>query len=58
MQHRLKLQASSVGFETSTADFSGTGSVNFTLKEGSVLDEIVVSASRTPERLFRISSHY
>lgn len=48
----FKLQASSVGFETSTADFSGSGSVNFTLKEGSVLDEIVVSASRTPERLF------
>ena len=48
----FKLQASSVGFETSTADFSGTGSVSFTLKEGSVLDEIVVSASRTPERLF------
>ena len=32
---------------------SGSGSVNFLLfKEGSVLDEIVVSASRTPERLF------
>ncbi len=47
----FKLQASSVGFETSVVDATGAQTISFTLKEGNVLDEIVVSASRTPERV-------
>ena len=47
----FKLQASSVGFETSTIEYDGSQKVTFTLTEGSVLDEIVASASRTPERV-------
>lgn len=47
------LQVSSVGFETQTKEVtSNNQTVNFTLKEGSELDAIIVSASRTPERIF------
>ncbi|SFC93786.1 TonB-dependent receptor [Algibacter pectinivorans] len=47
------LQASSVGFETATEDItSNNQKVNFILKEGNALDEVVISASRTPERIF------
>ena len=52
-QPPFDLQVSSVGFETQTvtvADLSLSVSVN--MKEGNSLDEVIVSASRTPERIF------
>ena len=49
----FELQASSVGFETVIeAITSKNQKINFTLKEGTSLDEVVISASRTPERIF------
>jgi len=49
----FSLQASSVGFETVTeAITSNNQKINFILKEGNALDEVVISASRTPERIF------
>ncbi|WP_298238733.1 TonB-dependent receptor [uncultured Algibacter sp.] len=46
----FSLQASSVGFETTTSEITtNPQAVNFVLKEGNKLDEIVISASRTPE---------
>ncbi|WP_347923543.1 TonB-dependent receptor [Pontimicrobium sp. SW4] len=47
------IQVSSVGFETLTKEATTNNQViDFALKEGSELDEIVISASRTPERIF------
>ncbi len=47
------LQASSVGFETVTEDITSKNQkINFILNEGTSLDEVVISASRTPERIF------
>ena len=48
------LQASSVGFETvkQQVTTSNSQTFNFILKEGTSLDEVVISASRTPERVF------
>ncbi len=47
------IQVSSVGFETQTKEATSNNQViDFALKEGSELDEIVISASRTPERIF------
>jgi iron complex outermembrane recepter protein len=47
------LQASNVGFETVVMRVtSNNQTVNFILKEGTLLDEVVISASRTPERVF------
>lgn len=49
----FRLQASSVGFETVIIDVtSANQNLNFVLKEGTALDEVVISASRTPERIF------
>lgn len=49
----FSLQASSVGFETVTQQITTNNqTVNFILKEGTSLDEVVISASRTPERIF------
>jgi outer membrane receptor protein involved in Fe transport len=49
----FSVQASSVGFETITEDVtSNNQKINFVLKEGTALDEVVISASRTPERIF------
>jgi len=46
-------QASSVGFESMTIQVTRNNQVlNFILKEGTSLDEVVISASRTPERVF------
>lgn len=45
--------ASSVGFESSSIDISSqTTDLTIILKEGTELDEVVISASRTPERIF------
>ena len=47
------LQASSVGFTTMTIEVTQNNQVvKFVLTEGTQLDEIVISASRTPERIF------
>ncbi|MDG1778077.1 MAG: TonB-dependent receptor [Flavobacteriaceae bacterium] len=47
------VQLSSVGFETSTQEItSNNQDITVALNEGSVLDEVVISASRTPERIF------
>ncbi|MCX7546427.1 TonB-dependent receptor [Xanthomarina sp. F1114] len=47
------LQASSVGFSTVNQEVTANNqTLNFILKEGTSLDEVVISASRTPERIF------
>ena len=47
------IQVSSVGFETLTQEItSNNQDITVALKEDSVLDEVVISASRTPERIF------
>lgn len=44
---------SSIGFESANVDItSSTSDITVTLKEGTELDEVVISASRTPERVF------
>ncbi|KAB1069797.1 TonB-dependent receptor [Tamlana haliotis] len=49
----FSLQASSVGFETAVKDITSANEViHFILIEGTALDEVVISASRTPERIF------
>jgi hypothetical protein len=46
------IQISSIGFESSDQDVTANSQkFNVTLKEGSELDEVVISASRTPERI-------
>ncbi|MBT8253962.1 MAG: TonB-dependent receptor, partial [Bacteroidia bacterium] len=47
------LQASSIGFETLTKEVTTSPqTIDFILNEGTQLDEVVISASRTPERIF------
>jgi len=47
------IQVSSIGFETLDQDITQNNeTVAIVLNEGSFLDEVVVSASRTPERIF------
>jgi len=49
----FNVQASSVGFESVIIEVTENNQVlNFVLKEGNILDEVVISASRTPERIF------
>ncbi|WP_142784334.1 TonB-dependent receptor [Changchengzhania lutea] len=49
----FSVQASSVGFETVTVEVtSNNQKIDFILNEGTSLDEVVISASRTPERIF------
>ncbi|WP_034060612.1 TonB-dependent receptor [Lacinutrix jangbogonensis] len=49
----FSVQASSVGFATETMDVTSENqTIEFVLAEGSILDEVVISASRTPERIF------
>ena len=49
----FSLQASSIGFETVVKEVtSNNQTIDFVLKEGTELDEVVISASRTPERIF------
>lgn len=49
----FSVQASSVGFESITQEVTSNNQVlNFVLNEGNILDEVVISASRTPERIF------
>ncbi|WP_339611235.1 TonB-dependent receptor, partial [uncultured Planktosalinus sp.] len=52
-QPPFTLEISSVGFESKSFDVTANNQVvNAVLVEGTSLDEIVVSASRTPERIF------
>ncbi|WP_460220611.1 TonB-dependent receptor [Psychroserpens sp. MEBiC05023] len=47
------IQVSSVGFETVNADVTtNPQTIDITMIEGTSLDEVVISASRTPERIF------
>ena len=47
------IQISSVGFETITKEVTtNPQTIDATLTEGTELDEIIISASRTPERIF------
>lgn len=49
----LTIKVSSIGFESNTFLVTNTSQkINIVLEEGSTLDEIVISASRTPERIF------
>ncbi|WP_341216941.1 TonB-dependent receptor, partial [uncultured Wocania sp.] len=49
----FSVQASMIGFETVTIEVITNNQVlNFVLNEGTALDEVVISASRTPERIF------
>ena len=49
----FSIQVSSVGFETVTQEVTtNPQTIDFILKEGNELDEVVISASRTPERIF------
>ncbi|MBA6152125.1 TonB-dependent receptor [Gelidibacter maritimus] len=49
----FSIQVSSVGFESVTKQVtSATQTIDFQLQEGTSLDEVVISASRTPERVF------
>lgn len=49
----FSVQASMIGFETATIEVNTNNQVlNFILNEGTSLDEVVISASRTPERIF------
>lgn len=52
-QPPFTLQASNVGFSTVSQEVTANNqTINFELKEGTSLDEVVISASRTPERIF------
>ncbi|MDO1502364.1 TonB-dependent receptor [Winogradskyella maritima] len=47
------IQISYTGFEMQTKEItSNAETVDFSMKEGNELDEVVISASRTPERIF------
>ncbi len=49
----FSIQVSSVGFETLSQEITKNNeTLAITLEEGSLLDEVIVSASRTPERIF------
>jgi iron complex outermembrane receptor protein len=49
----FSIRISYTGFESKTIAITSTNqTVDVTLAEGSVLDEVVISASRTPERIF------
>lgn len=47
------IQVSSVGFESFSQEItSNNQTIDVILNEGTALDEVVISASRTPERIF------
>ena len=49
----FSITVSSVGFEAVTKEVTtNPQTINFVMVEGTALDEIVISASRTPERIF------
>ena len=52
MDTPFSIEASSVGFKAMSAEVSSSSTVNFVLEDNTALDEVVVSASRTPQRIF------
>jgi len=52
MDTPFSIEASSVGFKPATVEVSGSSTINIVLEDDSALDEVVVSASRTPQRVF------
>ncbi len=52
MDTPFSIQASSVGFKAMSAEVSSSSTVDFVLEDNTALDEVVVSASRTPQRIF------
>jgi outer membrane receptor protein involved in Fe transport len=53
MNPPFTIQVSSVGFETLSQKITKNNeTLSISLKEGNPLDEVVISASRTPERIF------
>ena len=52
MDTPFSIEASSVGFKPTTAEVTGNSTINLVLEDNSALDEVVVSASRTPQRVF------
>lgn len=49
----FSIRVSSVGYDTVTLEVTSNNQVlNFIMTEGTELDEVVISASRTPERIF------
>ena len=52
MDAPFSIEASSVGFKPATVEVTGTSTVNIVLEDNTALDEVVVSASRTPQRVF------
>jgi len=52
MDTPFSIQASSVGFKPATVEVTGSSTINIVLKDDTALDEVVVSASRTPQRVF------
>ena len=48
----VTVTASMMGFKASSQNIDSSGSLNFKLEDGTFLDEVVVSASRTPQRIF------
>ena len=48
----FSVRVSSIGYSTSTVSFNGTALTVVLNEASTALDEIVISASRTPERIF------
>ncbi|MAZ06936.1 MAG: hypothetical protein CMM99_00490 [Rickettsiales bacterium] len=52
MDTPFSIEASSVGFKPITFEVSESSTINIVLEDNTALDEVVVSASRTPQRVF------
>ena len=48
----FSIEASSVGFIPATFEVTGSSTIDIVLEDNTALDEVVVSASRTPQRVF------
>ena len=48
----VTVTASMMGFKSSSQSADSSSTLNFSLEDGTFLDEVVVSASRTPQRIF------
>ena len=48
----VTVTASMMGFKSSSQSANSSSTLNFSLEDGTFLDEVVVSASRTPQRIF------
>ena len=52
MDTPFSIEASSVGFKPFSVEVNDSSTVNIVLQDDTALDEVVVSASRTPQRVF------